>query len=164
MDVHVCLMASLKGWEEALPWSRQSHQGLFCMQRLCLRACGWNTQTTTTISVCSVPTAGEKRGAREEKNTMWQSAGKRKSNTMPEVPESCQNRSPHTPPTTGMTVKEEISLSQGSCCFIHFSIHRGDGSLRIQLWQRCFRPRNRWINTMARFQVQASYINVNLHS
>lgn len=70
--VWMCLMASLKGWEEALPWSRQSHQGLFCMQRLCRRACGWNTQTTTTVSVCSVPTAGEKRGAREEKNTMWQ--------------------------------------------------------------------------------------------
>lgn len=70
--VWMCLMASLKGWGEALPWSRQSHQGLFCMQRLCLRACGWNTQTTTTVSVCSVPTAGEKRGAREEKNTMWQ--------------------------------------------------------------------------------------------
>ncbi len=136
--VWMCLMASLKGWEEALPWSRQSHQGLFCMQRLCLRACGWNTQTTTTVSVCSVPTAG-RNGERERKKTQCDSAGKRKKNTMPEVPESCQNTSPHNPPTTGMTVKEEFSLlSQGSCRFIRFCIHRGDGSQRIQLWQPCF--------------------------
>jgi len=44
---------------------------------------------------------------------------------MPEVPESCQNTSPHTPPTTGMTVKEEISFFHRALAVLFTSAFTG---------------------------------------
>lgn len=99
---------------------------------------------------------------REEKKQQCDSVGKRKSNTMPEVPESCQNTSPHTPPTTGMTVKEEFSLFRRAhavlltSTFTEVTAHRG-----FNFDSAVFRPLNRWISTAVRFQVQFPYIKKN---
>ncbi len=163
--VWMCLMASLKGWEEALPWSRQSHQGLFCMQRLCLRACGWNTQTTTTVSVCSVPTAGEKRGAREEKNTMWQCRKEKEKHNARGYQKAVKIH-PHTiHPQQEWQLKKNFLFFHRALAVLFASAFTGVMAHRgFNFDSPVFRPQNRWISSMARFQVPVSYINVYLYS
>ncbi len=137
--VWMCLMASLKGWEEVLPWSRQSHQGLFCMKWLCLQACGWNTQTTTTVSVCSVPTAGEKWGARRKK-TQCDRVHERERATQCQRYQKAVKIHPHTlhPQQEWQLRNTFLFFHRVLAVFICFCIHRGDGSQRIQLWRPCF--------------------------
>lgn len=166
LDVHVCLMASLKGWEEALPWSRQSHQGLFCMQRLCLRACGWNTQTTTTVSVCSVPTAGEKRGAREGKKTQCDRMQERERATQCQRYQKAVKIHPHTlHPQQEWQLKKNFLFFHRALAVLFASAFTGVTAHRgLNFDSTVFRPQNRWISTMARLQVLLSHTNVYLYS
>lgn len=156
--VWMCLMASLKGWEEALPWSRQSHQGLFCMQRLCLRACGWNTQTTTTVSVCSVPTAGEK--------TQCDRLQERERATQCQRYQKAVKIHPHTlHPQQEWQLKKNFLFFHRVLAVLFASAFTGVMAHRgFNFDSPVFRPQNRWISSMARFQVPVSYINLYLYS
>lgn len=161
----MCHMASLKGWEEALPWSRQSHQGLFCMQRLCLQACGWNTQTTTTVSVCSVPTAGEKWGARGKK-TQCDRVQERERATQCQRYQKAVKIHPHTlHPQQEWQLKKNFLFFYRALAVLFASALTGVTAHRgFNFDSPFFRPQNRMISAMARFQVPVSYINVYLYS